>query len=351
MSVNDCYIRATALIGFQDLVEQMGGDAFALLSDAGIDAKALANQDLVISYNAYGNLLEIASQELQRPSFGLECAVAAPDHLPYLGPMTLLGHFTTTLQEWIDASQDYIKFHCNGFSIEQSINEKLDLTCGRYKLNSFAQPTRQLTEIVLANVIRLARHVTSRHDFNPSLVRFQHNRPRDLSVHEQLFRCPIEFGAEHDEILCDRSYLDLPTSGHLKPLRPLLALYMKHRISKMARYDQSMTTTVDLAVRSFLGTGKCTIEVISEALGLMPKKLQRLLANEDTNFSLILESVRAEVAGQILSGSEAPIGNIAGILDYSATSPFTLAFKRWTGLSPLTFRRQARAPAVTHSDR
>jgi AraC-like DNA-binding protein len=342
MSSTDCYIRATALIGFQDLVEQRGGDVHALLSEAGLDPKALKNPDLVISYSKHAKLLELAAERLQRPSFGLELAIAAPDHLPYLGPVAMLGHFTDTLQEWIDAGQDFIRFQSNAFTIEQSIDENLNLARGRYVLNSFALPTRQLTEVALANVVRLSRHVTSRHELNPTLVRFQHSRPRDLSQHEQLFRCPVEFGAEHDEFLCDPSYLQFPTSGRLKPLRSLLTHYMKYRISLMARYDQSMRTTVELAVRSVLGTGKCTNLVIAESLGLTPKKLQRLLSNEGTSFSEILEGVRAEVAGQILSGSETPVGQLAGLLDYSTTAPFTLAFKRWTGTSPLAFRKKQR---------
>jgi AraC-like DNA-binding protein len=346
MSITDCYIRATALIGFDNLVDGHGGDAVALLADAGIDPKALANPDSVISYAAHANLMEISAVQLGRPSFGLDCAIAAPDHLPFLGPIAMLAYVSTTIRELVDSALKFMTFQTDAFEFEVMEEEDSAIATLRYKLNSFAYPPRQQTELVLANVVRLARHASSRPDLSPAVVRFQHTRPRDLTLHEQLFRCPIEFGAEHDEVVCDLSYLDLPTNGSLKIFKPLVGLYMKQRISTMARYDQSMATTMELAIRSVLGAGNTNIEFLSAQLGLTPKKMQRLLAVEGTSFSDILERVRTSTATEILSVSEAPVARIAGLLDYSATAPFTLAFKRWTGHSPAAFRKQQRKAPV-----
>jgi AraC-like DNA-binding protein len=342
MSISDCYIRATALIGMQDLVEERGGDVFALLADAGIDAQALTNVDSVISFVKLANLLEIAAKKLARPSFGLECAIAAPDHLPFLGPIALTAYFTRTIRELVVSNTEFMKFQSDAMDFVLLEDQAKGLATVRYALKSHTFPTRQLTETAIANVVRLARHAGSRPELNPTVVRFQHARPRDLTLHEQLFRCPIEFGAAHDEVVCDISYLDLPTNGSLKIFKPLVGLYMKHRISTMVRYDQSMATTVELAIRSVLGTGNANVEFISEQLGLTPKKLQRLLAAEGTTFSDILERVRTATATDILAISDAPVARIAGLLDYSATAPFTLAFKRWTGHSPLAFRKRSR---------
>jgi AraC-like DNA-binding protein len=347
MSNNDTYIRATALIGIQELVEQAGGDMHALMADAGIDPKALTNLDSVVSYTKLANLFEMAAQRLDRPSFGLECTIAAPDHLPFLGPMALIAYITSTVRELVVSGIEFMKYQSDAFDVDLLEDADSGIATIRYRLNTFSFPPRQQTELAIANVARLARHVSSRPDINPTVVRFQHGRPRDITLHEQLFRCPIEFGAAHDELVCDISYLDLPTNGSLKIFKPLIGMYMKYRISKMGIYDQSMATTVDLAIRSVIGTGQTNIEFIAGQLGMTPKKLQRLLASESTSFSEILERVRSSTATEILAGSDAPVGRIAGILDYSTTAPFTLAFKRWTGQSPLAFRKQQRKPPVS----
>jgi AraC-like DNA-binding protein len=342
MIVHDRYIRATQLIGFQELVEQAGGDALSLLADAQIKAKALSEPDSLISYRAFGNLIEIASQELSRPSFGLEWTLATPAHFPNLGPLALLANFVGTLQEWIETGQQYWRFHTDAFVMDQLTDEKTGDVVMRYVTDTFAFPTRQLTEMVFGNVCCLARHVTGYVDQDPTLIRFQHSKPTDTSAHQRVFRCPIEFGAEHDEIVFDRKYLQYPTNGNFKLFKPLVGYYIKSRIQRIPLYDQSMATTIALAIPSVIGTGKCNIEFISESLGLTPKKLQRLLAAEGTAFSQILETVRGNMARQFLVESEAPVGRIAGLLDYSTTAPFSLAFKRWTGKTPLEFRKDQR---------
>jgi AraC-like DNA-binding protein len=342
MVIHDRYIRATQLIGFQELVDAAGGDALTLLADAKIEAKALSEPDSLISYRAFGNLIEIASKELSRPSLGLEWTLATPDHFPNLGPLAMLAHFTSTIQEWIDTSLQYWAYHTDAFKLEQHADKATGHAALRYCTDSYAFPSRQLTEMVLGNTCRLARTVTGHATLYPSLMRFQHSKPQDVSCHERVFHCPIEFGAEHDEIIVEPKFLQYPTNGNFKLFKPLVGYYIKSRIQRMPIYDQSMTTTVALAIPSVIGTGKCNIEFISESFGLTPKKLQRLLATEGTTFSQILETVRGNMARQFLVESEAPVARIAGLLDYSTTAPFSLAFKRWTGKTPIEFRKDER---------
>ncbi len=315
-----------------------------LISEAGISAKALSNVDGLISYNALGNLLEIASHKLSQLSLGLEWTLRTPPHFPNLGPLALLGKFVGNVQEWIDTSLQYWEFHTDAFTMEQRTDEATSLVALRYKLDSFAFPTRQLTETVLGNICSLARNVTGCTTLNPSLIRFQHSKPSDTSCHDKVFRCTIEFGTEHNEIVFDPAYLQLPTNGNLKLLKPIVGHYMRHRIERMPVYDQSMATAIALAIPTIIGTGKCNIEFISDSLGLTPKKLQRLLANENTTFSEILEKVRRGLARNYLEQSQASVARIAGLLDYSSTAPFSLAFKRWTGKTPLEFRRDEQRP-------
>jgi AraC-like DNA-binding protein len=342
MAVGKKYIRATTLFGFRELVENAGGDPAALLIAAGIDVKLLDNPDGLMSYEKLGNLMEIAARELSRPSLALEWVLNSPEHAPNHGPLMMLARFTSTLQEWIDTGSEYWKYHTNAFTMQQMRDEKTNLVAFRYARDSATFSTRQLTEAVLANICRMARVVAKHTDKNPDLVRFQHAKPRDTSLHERAFRCPIEFGAEHDEIVFNPDFLQYQTNGNLKLFKPLLGYYIKSRIDRMQTYDQSMTETVRLAIASVAGSGHCSIAFVSESLGLTPKKLRRLLAAEGTTFSEVLEKVRENMARKFLSETNAPIGNIAGLLDYSTTAPFSLAFKRWTGKTPHEFRKDER---------
>ena len=88
-----------------------------------------------------------------------------------------------------------------------------------------------------------------------------------------------------------------------------------------------------------MGSGVCNIDFVAQTLGLNAKTLQRKLAAEGTNFSEIVEQVRKNMACRLLKESQVPVERIAGLLEYSGSPPFTLAFKRWTGQTPLNFRK------------
>lgn len=104
-----------------------------------------------------------------------------------------------------------------------------------------------------------------------------------------------------------------------------------------------MTAMVSSAVRSILGSRVCSSEFVASSLGMNSKKMQRLLAQEGTSFSQILDETRRAAAIEMLLESDAPVSRIAGLLDYSTVAPFTTAFTRWTGVSPRTYRNQVKS--------
>jgi AraC-like DNA-binding protein len=340
--VGDSYIRATQLIGFVEEVQRSGGDPVALLEEVGISVTALTEIDRLISFRKYAFLLELAAQRLGKPQFGLEWVNNSPVHYPHLGPLVLLGNYVGTLREWADLAEKYWRFHTNAFLLQRTVDLARGTATTRYVADSFALPGRQIAETSLGNLCGVTRAITGRQDLAPKLVRFQHNRPESTAMHEQVFRCPIEFDADTTEVQFDAQFLDIKTNSSLRFFKSIVGLYVKNRIERMPVYDASMTTTVGLAIPSMLGTGQCRIEAVAEALGVHSKRLQRDLADEGTNFSEILDKVREDIARRLLVESDIPIERMAGVLDYSSTAPFTSAFKRWSGQSPLVFRRTER---------
>jgi AraC-like DNA-binding protein len=344
MIVGDSYIRASVLIGFVERIEQHGADPFALLDAAKIPRSAVTHIDQLISFRAVALLLELAAQRLNNPTFGLDWALATAPDFHNQGPLIVLGKLASTFGEWIELAQKYWRFHTNAFTMPLTVNESTGTATIRYLGDAFVVPGRQMSEAVIRNVCLLGQAVTNNDAVRPRLVRFQHNRPRDAHYHETIFGCAVEFDAEHTELEIDPAILSFKTSGNMRLLKTIVGGYIKYRIAHLPVYDASMTTTVALAIPSVIGTGHCGIDLIAESLGMHTKRLQRALADEGTNFSEIFEKVRDNSARRLLIDSDMPIERIAGLLDYSSTPPFTLAFKRWTGgQTPLAFRKRERA--------
>ena len=57
-----------------------------------------------------------------------------------------------------------------------------------------------------------------------------------------------------------------------------------------------------------------------------------------TGFARVLDSVREELARARVCDHSVTLSEVAFQLGYTELSPFTRAFKRWTGMSPKKFR-------------
>ncbi len=116
----------------------------------------------------------------------------------------------------------------------------------------------------------------------------------------------------------------------------------------MTANEAAGTVTIRHVGDSFVAPGRQMSEAIMRNVCLLGQAVAnsdevRPISDEGTNFSEILEKVRDNMARRLLIDSEMSIERIAGLLDYAVTPPFTLAFKRWTGQTPLNFRRAERA--------
>lgn len=330
------YIRSYALSGFADIVRSAGGDPLTMVRAVGIPAELLDDVDKLVSWPRLCALYERAAQELDRPDFGIEWSLSIPSHFPNVGPAVLLSNFVETVDEWMVATLRYWRNHTNGVIFQLCDDKISEDVCFRFVTDD---PSRQAIESVVAQTVRISRFVAGSEEKNPTLVRFRHPEPASTSLHRSFFRCPLEFGAQHNEVLFRREYLKLPVSGGLRRLKWLVDFYARRRIRRISTYDQSIAATTAVVIRDMLSSGHCTIDFVAASLGLGTKKLQRLLAQEQTSFSEILDGVRKAVALELIADDKISIARIAGLLDYAGTPPCTLAFRRWTGASPSDFRR------------
>jgi AraC-like DNA-binding protein len=333
------YTRAVALIGLEEIVTEVGGDLGALMAASELPANALKNVDSLIPYRGLVVLTERIASEFRIPDLGLRWTLQMTPHFANAGPIITLSRFTNTARDWLEDALSYWAHHTNAFTVELIENVSDTTSVMREKYTETGLVSRQLTEHVIANLVGLVRQGTGRPDENANVVRFRHRQPENVALHQDFFRCSIEFGCEHNEIEFRSEILDYRTGGTLTPLRSILRRHIQARIDRMEFYDSAVSTNVALAIASLIGTSGSDVATVADALMIHPKKLQRLLKEERTSFSDILEEVRKNIASDMIANSTAPVGHVAGLLGYSTTAPFTSAFRKWTGMSPLQWRK------------
>lgn len=330
------------LTRFADLASDDDAGARTLLGRVGIPEIALSDPAMLVSWTAIGDLMEALAATTGNPQLGLDWAHADIDPFLGFGPLALIARFHETLGEWCVASRDYWRFHTNAYTVDLIEPETGRDVVLRFSFNRMVPPSRQQVEFTVAGTCSMMRALADFADSDFTVVRFRHFAPDDISVHESVFRCPIEFGASHDEIVFLSALHDLP----IHPPREHLERYIARYRGSVPGYDGSMRAKVEAVVPCFLGTRYCSFAFVAALFSVNPKKLQRELAKHGTNFAEIVDRARERMARQLLAGSDVPIATIAGLLGYANASPFIKAFKRWTSTSPRAYRKAA-LPAGT----
>ena len=92
-------------------------------------------------------------------------------------------------------------------------------------------------------------------------------------------------------------------------------------------------------IKLAFGKDMPTVTNIAANLGMSQIELQRLLRSHDVNFNDVVKSTRRELALEYVGKDDAHLTDIALALGYSELSAFSRAFRYWTGMSPMRYRR------------
>lgn len=333
------YNRSLCLAGYKALVEKLGGNAEELAASVGIPPDALSTPHIILRHQSLLDAMELAAARLNAPCFGLQMVVDGPAHNSSLGPHLLLARLVGNLRDWFDMGIRYWGYHTNSSTSQLIIDREAGLATIRYIELSPGAMTPQYVDSAMAMMVKLGRIGTARPDIGPTLMRLRRPAPPDTGPHRAFFGCEVEFGAAHEEMVLDLALLDLPTSGDLRAFRRVADFYMQFAMSQVHRRQRSLEVSVRHAISALLPTGTCSIASVAHVVGMSAKKLQRQLAAEGQSYSALLEESRESTARQLLADTRIPIEQIAGLLGYSSTVPFTNAFNRWAGTSPLRYRK------------
>ena len=95
---------------------------------------------------------------------------------------------------------------------------------------------------------------------------------------------------------------------------------------------------VEDAIEPLLAAGEVSIDRVAHGLGMSRQTLYRRLKAEGVTFEEILDAKRRSLAIRYLGLNRISVKAAAYKLGFSDPAAFSRAFKRWTGISPSTFR-------------
>ncbi|WP_373456354.1 AraC family transcriptional regulator [Rhizobium sp. L1K21] len=178
-----------------------------------------------------------------------------------------------------------------------------------------------------------------------SRVDFSCPAPTNRQEYHQFFGAPVHFDQPTSRITFRASYLKLPLIRDEKALKHFLRGAPANILLRYS-HDQGYTAGVRHRLLSTQPDSWPTFETVAAGMNISPATLRRRLKSEGQSFAAIRDDIRMTEAQRLLRQSHESVARIASLLGYTEPSAFHRAFQKWSGMTPLTFRRQERLSGV-----
>ena len=163
--------------------------------------------------------------------------------------------------------------------------------------------------------------------------------PAYAGAFKSMFGVTPQFNAPHNCIAIEARYLD--DSG---PLADELGLRVSEQQCRalLERRRAAFGVAGEVRRRILLRPGEIPrMPDIASELGLSTRTLRNHLARQTTSYRKLVEDVRLTLAEEMLSAGFLTIEKIAVRLGYADASSFGVAFKRWKGVAPGSYKSRA----------
>ena len=328
-------VRAANLRGFLEFVRVRNGGPARILARFGLEPRALADPDAHMSCQQFVDILEYCSTLFDDPLFGLR--FAQTQDADVYGCVTALCRAAPDLRSALHCFVNFIPVaHSPDAAIELAENgDNAEL---RWNVRSDLGVNDQANFQALVLNLKLL-HMLAGPKFQPNVIALaMDRRARDLPEIERLLGLSVQLQSNHNAIIFPAKLLDQAQSGADRLIYRLLGGYLG-RLKLVNR-----TNTVERVqsyVRGALPSGNCSIERCAEQMGISVRTLQIRLESHAVRYTELVEAQREKLARIYLRQTRMPLDEVAERLGYGEQTSFGRAFKRWTGMTPQSFRNAA----------
>jgi AraC-like DNA-binding protein len=325
--------RVGAFTGLPALIQQLGVDPVPLLADAGLGRDALGDPEARVSYAAIGEILRLAAQRTRCPHIGL--LVGRMWHLSDLGVVGEVVTNSATVGEALRTLTVYQHLNSGGgLTFLLMRGAVVDLGYAVY-LTGFAG-AEYMYDAVLAAGFNYMRRMCGP-TWLPSAVLMPRARPVDVTPYCNSFKMQPRFNAEIAALRFPSQWMSLAVPGS-DPERRRAA---ERRAEEQG--DVDIVDQVARALRVVLLHGRHSGDEVADTLAMHRRTLNRRLKAAGTTFQQVLDTVRFEIARQLLAHSDVKLDDVAAALGYAGVTPFMHTFRRWAGTTPDRWRRTSAA--------
>jgi AraC-like DNA-binding protein len=320
-----------------EAVDPLGVPRSHLLRAARIEPEQLEMADFRVPRSDVYRLCELAIDLSADPALGLHWAETLNGDV--FNPVSYMLANAPTLRQAFEALSRFSRLLTDHASYEViETDSSVILRCLPSAGDSL-RAQRLTAEMLLGSFLRLVRSFSIH--ARPRRVNFAYPAPSYRAEYTRVFGGAERFGQPFTGIEFDRTLLDAVSPHRDDDVHSALRSIAEQRVLRLTH-----RVPYSVRVRDFLvqqaPSGRAEMETVARSLGLSVRSLRRRMDAEGKPFFAVVNDAQAIVAKNLLRNTERTLKEIADELGFLDTTSFHRAFKRWTGMTPRSYRKTLR---------
>src|SRR6056297_49773 len=182
-------------------------------------------------------------------------------------------------------------------------------------------------------------HKLTGSNIRPISVSFTHSAPADTRLYEEYFGCEVLFDQSDNKLVFISEDLDTRSLKADKSINKFMMERLQEKAEGIEVSASKLLTDAQNLIKDALPSGIPFAAEVGKHLGMSTRTLSRRLAEKGTTYRQMVQDTQHQVSTQLLTTTNETVSEIAFQTGFSEQSAFNRAFKRWTGQSPLEYRK------------
>lgn len=212
-----------------------------------------------------------------------------------------------------------------------------------YILESTSNNYGHLIEFDFASILHMGYFVAgigNESKVKIKFIDFKHEPNSKLLDYKNCFNCEVNFSQPYNRMVLSKEVLNTavisPNKHIQKEMLSMIKRMMKNEIRSKTLSEKTSAYVADRIAKG----QRPTQDQAAQYFNFSSSKLKRLLSNEDTSFTNILNSILKAEAFNLLKNKQLSISDISLLLGFTSNAAFYRTFRRWTGSTPNEYRNK-----------
>ena len=311
--------------------EQRGFCTATLLKQAGISPDLLQSDKARVSVTQYAQLWIVLANTMNDEFFGMD------SHPMRRGSYTLLSKSVLSAENLGKALQHILQFLnllLDDFNSTCFVQENYAYIV----IQDTQHPKRMFSYATYLMLVHGLMCWLSGQRIILNSIQLKCNAPTDDSDYKIRFCDDIQYNTDENYIQFDANYLNIA----IKQDKKSWYQFIQHTpYNLLVRFKNP--NALSHQIRKYFLQTSCTkwpeLTELAPQFHMSEATMQRRLKQEGANFQQLKNDIRRDLAISLLGQNTLSLQAISEQLNFQDTSAFHRAFKKWTGLSPGTYRQ------------